>query len=241
MSDLFVPEHGKTFLVTPTGAQCARFYGVGEIKGVAQRGTIFRVTVNDSTASLNIYTGKTLQPGPEQATAAEKKTIIAFISNVRVREIAGKRKPIILAEEVGAVEEHVRKSWILATAWQTLERIEKLRINLSAGKEKKSDEVLDQGRLKVMWEHYALDDDKLDALAGTAINAVKSMWQQYHSTTRELIVELVKKAGKHGMERDRILSALKMKESPQDWIDDVIDELIMEGRCYESSSGVLTC
>ena len=243
-SDLFVPEHGKTFLVTPTGARCARLYGVAELKGVEQRGTIFRVTVNDSTASLPIYTDKALQLGPVQGTAGEKRTFIAFNGTVHVREGAEMRRLIILAEEIGAVEEHVRKSWILATAWQTLERIEKLRIIRSVKKndvaKKEESTILDLALIPEVLEHYALDDEKLDALASTAINAVKSMWQQYHTTTREQIEELVKHAGKRGMEREKILGALKTKGLPEEWINDLIDELIIEGRCYESISGVLT-
>jgi Na+-translocating ferredoxin:NAD+ oxidoreductase RnfC subunit len=99
----------------------------------------------------------------------------------------------------------------------------------------------DQDSLKEALEHYAIDDGKLDALASTAMNAVKNVWQQYHKTTREMIVELVKKAGKSGMEREKIMSALKTKGLPEEWIEDMIDELIMEGRCYESVSGVLKC
>jgi RPA family protein len=242
-SDLFVPEHGKTFLVTPTGARCARLYGVAELKGVEQRGTIFRVIVNDSTASLHIYTDKALQPRLEQ-TAGEKRTFIAFNGTVLVREGAEMRRLIILAEEIGAVEEHVRKSWILATAWQTLERIEKLRIIRSVKKndvaKKEESTILDLALIPEVLEHYALDDEKLDALASTAINAVKSVWQQYHTTTREQIEELVKHAGKRGMEREKILGTLKTKGLPEEWINDLIDELIIEGRCYESISGVLT-
>jgi Glu-tRNA(Gln) amidotransferase subunit E-like FAD-binding protein len=99
---------------------------------------------------------------------------------------------------------------------------------------------LDLALIPEVLEHYALDDEKLDALASTAINAVKSMWQQYHTTTREQIEELVKHAGKRGMEREKILGALKTKGLPEEWINDLIDELIIEGRCYESISGVLT-
>ncbi|RZN42204.1 MAG: hypothetical protein EFT35_01960 [Methanophagales archaeon ANME-1-THS] len=242
-SNLFVPEHGKTFLVTPTGARCARLYGVAELKGVEHRGTISRITVNDSTASLHIYTDKALQSGLEQP-AAERRTIIAFNGTVHVREGAEMRRLIILAEDVGVVEEHVRKSWILATAWQTLERIEKLRILRSitkkevASQEKRT--LLDLALLYAVLEHYALDDEKLDALASTAINAVKSMWQQYYRTTRELIEGLVKNAGKRGLEREKLLGSLKTRGLPEEWINDLIDELISEGRCSESGSSVLS-
>ena len=243
-SDLFIQEQGKRVLVTPTGARCTRLYGVGELKGVETRGKIVRVTVNDSTASLHIYTNKeaelrTIIP----ANAPGKEYFIAFSGNVHLLEGAKKKQQaFILAEEFGAVEERVRNSWILSTAEHTLERIEWIRINLSSRKEKKEENVLvDLDRLKDALEHYALDDEKLDAFANTAINAVKSLWQQYRETTREMIGELVKNAGKSGVERDKVVSALKTKGLPEAWIEDMIDELIMEGQCQASDTDVLSC
>ncbi|MDI6886205.1 MAG: hypothetical protein QMD22_07700 [archaeon] len=107
---------------------------------------------------------------------------------------------------------------------------------------KKQDSMLlDTAILKEALEHYALDNDKLDALASTAINVVKSMWQQYRETTRGLIGEMVKKAGKSGMERDKVVQALKTKGLEEGLVEDVIDELIQEKRCYELDIGVLKC
>lgn len=241
-SDFFVLEQGKRVLVTPTGARCARFYGVGELEGEETRGKIVRVTVNDSTASLHIYTSRGTPLGTSIPTnLAEKGTLIAFYGNVHLSEDAGKRKrAFILAEELRAVEELVRTNWILSTAERTLERIERVRVSLSSGRDRKGKEV-DLDRLKETIEHYALDDDKLDAFASMAINAVKSLWLQYRETTREMIAELLKRAGKSGMNRDAIMNALKTKGLPETWINEMIDELIIEGKCYELVSGVLTC
>jgi RPA family protein len=237
MSDFFVQEDGMPFLVTPTGAKCNRLFGVGEVRKVARRGKIFRVTINDSTASLNIYTTKGIERGTIiNANEDEKRSFIAFLGKVRLRAGVGTgKRAIILAEEVRAAEERERNGWIINTAWRTIERIELLR-------SKKHDSMLlDTAILKEALEHYAIDDDKLDALASTAINAVKSMWQQYHETTRDMILEMVKKAGKSGMERGELVRELKNKGLEEGLVEDVIDNLIQEKRCYELDIGVLKC
>ena len=235
-SDFIVQEDGMTFLVTPTCAWCNRLFGVGEVKEVEIRGNIARIKLTDPTASLTIYTNKSIYGEYITANTGQEKTFLAFLGNAHLREGAGKRN-IILAEEVGTVEERVRNGWILTTAWRTMERIELLRSTISSKKQENvfSDKVI----LKEALEHYSLDNDKLDAFASTAINAVKSMWQHYHTTTKETIVELVRKAEKSGVGREKLVRALKTKGLKEEWVEEVIDELIMEGQCYETDSGVL--
>ncbi|MHC1600121.1 MAG: hypothetical protein ACXQS5_04790 [Candidatus Methanospirareceae archaeon] len=234
-----------TFLVTPTCAKCYRLFGVGEVQEVEIRGNITRIKLDDLTAILNIYTNKSIPVEVVKANAGEEKTFLAFLGNVHIRAGAGKRK-VILAEEVGAVDEQVRNGWILNTAWRTMERIEKLRKNLSLKKKalpkkEKEEVVSDKNIVKEALEHYAINDDKLAAFASTAINAVKSMWQRYHTKTKDMVVELIEKAEKigMGMEREKLVQALKNKGLNEALVDEVIDELIMEGWCYESDSDVL--
>lgn len=245
-SDFFLHENGTAVLVTPTGAKCKKLFGVGEVQDVETRGKIARIQLNELTASLNVYTKTILVENTLTGIQAEKKTIIAFLGTVHVREGAGKsRRFIILADDVGAVEERVRNRWILTTAKRTMERIELLRTNLPLEKNELSERPgslpPETIILKETMEHYALDNDTLDELAGMAINAVTNLWQHYHTTTKEEIVALIKKAGIRGMERDKIVRTLKTKGLPETLMEEVIDELIMERRCYESESGVLKC
>ncbi len=237
-SDFIVQENGMAVLVTPTCARCDRLFGVGEVKEVETRGNIARIKLTDLTAPLTIYTNKAIPVEGVKTNAGEKRTYLAFLGNVHLREGAGKRN-IILAEEVETVEERVRNGWILTTAWRTMERIELLRSTSSSKNQEQENVFSDKGILKEALEHYALDNDKLDAFASTAINAVKSMWQDYHTTTKETIVELVRKAEKSGVGREKLVRALKNKGLKEEWIEEVIDELIMEGQCYETDSGVL--
>ena len=242
-SDFYIKENGMTVLVTPTCAKCTRLFGVGEVKEVETRGNITRIKLDDLTATLTIYTNKPVQLERTARAKSDdgKKTFIAFLGNVHVREGAEKSKRVILlAEDIGAVEEPVRNGWILNTAWRTMERIELLRSTISSKKEQEtvfSDNVIPKEAVA----HYTLDNDKLDAFTSTAINAVKSLWLHYQTTTSERILEMVKKAGKSGMERDQLVRALKNEWLNAEWVEEVIDELIIDGQCYESDGGVLRC
>lgn len=232
-SDFFIKENGTTFLVTPTCARCNRLFAVGEVKEVEKRGNIARIKMNDLTATLNIYTNKVIQLGTfMNANAEEKRAFLAFIGNLHMREGAGKRKSvIILAEEVETVEESVRNSWIINTAWRTMERIEALRLNSSLKRE-----GLSESTLKEALEHYAIDDDEL---ASMAINAVKGVWQDYSKTTGEMILETLKNAEKRSMGRGELMKELQKKGLKEEWVEEIIDEFIVEGRCYEPEVGVL--
>lgn len=185
-SDLFMQEDERALplLVTPTSARCKRLFGVGEVKGVETRGKISQLKVTDSTATLDIYTNRTIWLGEGEvkrdSIALGGERFTAFIGNVQVRDSV----KFILAEEIGAVGVDVRDCWILNTAYRTMERIEQLRINLrnSSLQEKykeKSEKLLpDQVFLKDTREHYALNEEKLDLFACTVVNIVERIGQQ---------------------------------------------------------------
>ena len=237
-SDFIVQDTGTTYLVTPTYARCERLFGVGEVEEVETRGNIARITIHDSTATLTIYTNRSILGEDLTGNAGHKRTLIAFCGNVHVRESAGKRiKVVLLAEEVGTVEERVRNGWILNTAWRTMERIDALRINLSLLTNEEASSSL--SGFKEFQAHYALDTDKLDALASMATTAVTRVWLQYHTRAKELIVELLKKAGKNGVTREHLVSTLKKEGFKEEWVAEVIEELIVDERCYESETGIL--
>ncbi len=219
-SDFFIKENEQTFLVTPTCAKCNRLFGVGEVKEVEKRGNITKIKISDPTATLNIYTDKVLELGK----------FMAFVGNLHVREGARKSKGVlILVEEAGAVEENVRNNWIMTTARRTMERIELLR--------KKA--LPKKPWVKEAIEHYAIDDDKLDFCESVAINVVKGVWQHYSKTTKQMVLEVLEESEKSSMERVKLMEKLKKRGLMEGWVEEVIDELIVEGRCYEPEVGVL--
>jgi RPA family protein len=237
-SDFFIKENEETLLVTPTCARCNRLFGVGEVKEVEKRGNITRLKISDPTATLSIYTDKVI--------GLESTKFLAFLGNLHVRarregaEIIKGKGILTLVEEAEPVEETVRNNWIINTARRTLERIEQLRSNLSfegspsiafSNTEKKASPK--KQWMKEAMEHYAVEGDKLDFWRNVAINAVKNVWLHYSKTTKGLVLELLEEAEKSSMERVKLTGELKKRGLMEEWVEEVIDELIAEGRCYE--------
>ncbi|MBN1454753.1 MAG: hypothetical protein JW945_00660 [Methanomicrobia archaeon] len=236
-SDLFIEEAGATTLITPTGARCQLLYTVGAIESVETRGNIVRIQLNDTTASVPVFAPQGLYPAEPTTEGAKAERYLAVSGTVNVRMHAdGSKRALILAEALGFVEDRARAAWLLTTAMRTMERIEQLRIfssDLSSLMGVPSEHVR---------EHYALDTEHLDALAGMAIIAVTGLLAHYRAQTRSLIEEQIKKLGKSGLDRAQLLDRLRRGQGfPETWVGEVLDGLILEGRCSESESGVVRC
>ena len=234
-SDLFMEEEGVTSLITPTGARCERLYVVGAIESVETRGNVVRIRLNDTTASVPVFAPPERYPAELDKKRAEAERYLAVVGTVNARTNAdGRKRALILAEALGFVEERARAAWLLTTARRTIERIEQLRIfsnEPSAFMNVSSESVR---------EHYALDNVRLDALASTAINAVNGLLAHYRAQTQTLVVEQIKKAGKSGLDRSRLLEQLRNGQGlPETWLEEVLVGLMLEGQCYELESHVL--
>lgn len=229
-SNFFVNAGGWDILVTPSCARCNRLFGVGEVKEVEKRGNITKIKISDTTATFNIYTDKVIQ--------LDSEVFLAFIGNLHVRANKG-RGFLITVEEAGQVEEDVRNAWIIKTAKRTMERIELLRNLTLRNNDLSNGGELPGNALMEAMQHYAIDDDKRNVLADMAINAVKGVWQYYSKTTKEMVLDALKAADKGRMERMKITSELENRGLAEEWIEEVIEELIAEGRCYEPEEGLL--
>ncbi len=120
-----------------------------------------------------------------------------------------------------------------------MERVELLR-NLTLTKNELSNGVDHaENVLREPVKHYAIDDDKLDALAEMAINAVKGVWQHHSKTTKELVLDVLGKAGNSSMDRMELTGELEKRGLLEEWIEETIEELIEEGRCYEPEAGAV--
>lgn len=227
-SDFFVKENGASILITPTCARCDTAFGIGEVKEVERRGTITKITINDLTAAINVYTDKGI--------GLESKKCLAFLGSLRARrrrrEGAGKGA-LVLVKEAEPVDEQVRSNWVLTTARRTMVRIELLR-HRALEEETQPDEQW----LKEAIEHYAIDDDTLAFWASVAVNAVKEVWQHYGKTAKEMVLAVLEESG-GSMERVTLTRELKKRGLMEERVEEEIDALIAEGRCHEPAVGVV--
>lgn len=236
-SDLLLTVAGVPVLITPTAACCHRLFAVGTLEAIERRGKITRLHLTDTTGPLTLYTKQRIPD--ERVEVDEKSTHIAFLGTVHPREVSGKgKRAVILADQLGVVTERVRTLGILMTAKRTMERIEELRAALHAATNGEPAGAA-QRVAKEAIVHYALDHERLDALARVAVNAVNRAWEGYRAATRTMILEMLQ--SERGMERAKVMSALQSRGYPAAWGEAVIEELIMDGQCSESESGLLRC
>lgn len=219
-------ENGASILITPTCARCDTLFGIGEVKEVEKRGTITKITINDLTAAINVYTDKGI--------VLESKKCLAFRGSLRARrrrEGAGKGA-LILVEEAEPVDELVRSNGVITTARRTMARIELLR-HRALEEETQPEERW----IKEAIEHYAIDDDTLAFWEEVAINAVKEVWLHYGKTAKEVVLAVLGESG--SMERVTLTRELKKRGLMEERVEEVIDALIAEGRCHEPAVGVV--
>ena len=207
-------------VVTPTCARCSSLFGVGEVKEVERRERITKLRIDDSTAVITLYTDIEME--------FEPGSFLAFLGNIRVR----KRKQhhergfLILGAELATVDSTVRDNWILSTAIRTMRRIELLRSMTPV--------PATTAWMREALTHYG---NKLEECESTAINAVQQLWLRYNRTVKDVALDFLNTVDKCG--RERLIAELEKKGLEGAWVEEVIDELIADGMCYEPEAGVL--
>ena len=204
-------------VVTPTCARCSTLFGVGEVKEVERRGRITKLRIDDSTAVINLYTDIEMTFKPE--------SFVAFLGNIRIRH--HESGFLILGREMAMVDSTVRDNWILSTAIRTMRRIELLRSLMP---------MPATTWMRKALTHYG-NSNKLEECESTAIEAVQQLRQHYNRTTKDIALDLLNTLDK--CTRERLMAELEKRGLKGAWIEEVIDELIADGMCYEPEAGVL--
>lgn len=231
-SDFFFKENGDFFVVTPTCAMCDKFFGVVEIKEVRRSGNVIRFIITDQTASINAYTDKARYRHIKLYTSG-KAAIFAFLGKVYAH--SKEKNAVILLEKAEAANEIERDIWAINTAKRTMERVEKLFQSLKI--EKGERKGWDEKRYKAL-QHYSTDNNKVEEIKNIAIEVVKKIGQRYSKTIKDAIFEVLREE-KRGIEKRKLKEMLKERGMREKWIDEVIDEVIEEGTCYEPAVGML--
>ena len=204
-------------VVTPTCARCSTLFGVGEVKELESRGRVTKLRIDDSTAVINLYTGIETKFKPE--------SFLAFLGNLRIRH--HEKGFLILGEEMAMVDSTVRDNWVLSTAIRTMRRIELLRSLMP---------MPATTWMRKALTHYG-NSNKLEECESTAIEAVQQLWLHYNRTTKDIALDLLNTLDK--CTRERLMAELEKRGLKGAWIEEVIDELIADGMCYEPEAGVL--
>ncbi len=232
LSDLVIDDS----VITPTCARCSTLFAVGEVKEVESRGRITKLKISDSTALINLYMYTDIAARMKlrlRLSTVEPEYLLAFMGKPRVRVHPPEKSFLIIDGEACAsvcaaeVDAGVRDNWILSTAIRTMERIEQLRSHLPTITTSWMDRAM---------RHYG-DGDKLDECESIALEAVQQLWLHYNKTAKEIALDFLNTVDKSS--REVLMAELSKRGLRGRWMEEVIDELIADGRCYEPESGFL--
>jgi len=84
--------------------------------------------------------------------------------------------------------------------------------------------------------HYG-NSNKLEECESTAIKAVQQLWLRYNRTAKDVAIDFLNTVDK--CSRERLIAELEKKGLEGAWVEEVIEELIADGMCYEPEAGVL--
>ncbi|MHC1636046.1 MAG: hypothetical protein ACXQTS_05440 [Candidatus Methanospirareceae archaeon] len=219
-SDFYFKEGEDLFIITPTCAICGKFFGIAKIEVRGRRNDLFKLDIMDYTASIEGYTRKSL---PEAG-------ILAFLGKLQVYN----KNVTILVEEVRIAGEIERDIYTISTARRTLERIERMYRLL-----KVKEEGWHGGKsewIKKAFEHYSINEERLEGIRNKVIEVVKDIEERYSRRVEEMVIEELKR-GKREIEMEELKRILRGKGIRGEWVEEIIGEIIEEGRCYEPEVG----
>jgi len=131
-------DNGPTYVISPTGAKINRLFVVGvltEVEKVRSNEGLWRAHVADPTGSFTVYSGKYQSEGASFLANAEAPQFVAVLGRARLYTRDDISYASIWSNEVSTTTETVRNNWVLTTAERTLDRLDALKIALSAGLE----------------------------------------------------------------------------------------------------------
>jgi uncharacterized protein len=131
-------DSGPTYVISPTGAKINRLFVVGvltEVENIRASEGLWRARVADPTGSFTVYAGKYQSEGASFLANAEAPQFVAVLGRARLYARDDTSHASIWSNEISATTETVRNNWVMTTAERTLDRLDALKIALSAGLE----------------------------------------------------------------------------------------------------------
>jgi RPA family protein len=248
-------DRTPNFVITPTGAMCNRIFAVGvltEVENIGTGGqTLYRARLADPTGAFTVYAGQYQQEAASFLSGAKTPAYVAVSGKVRMYSPEpGASYTSIRPEEINVVDSPVRDRWIYNTAALTLDRIRTAEKALASGF--RGEELTwhmihqtgDAPGLSRAIDHYMLSHSSLQAYRQMVINALSTIMetaaQEPEIDLEEVILEAVARLDSgEGAKYDGVLDELLASGYDHVAIENAINALMSEGRCYEPKIGVL--
>jgi hypothetical protein len=289
-------EHGPSYIISPTGAKINRIFVVGvltEVENVRSSDDLWRARIADLTGTFTVYAGKYQPEAAAFLAQAKVPEFVAVLGRARLYTRDETSYVSIWSKEINSTTEMVRNNWVITTAERTLDRIEALKIALSAGLQSNTlrtklldsdvNAVLADGITRAVLSYNGSDviADIVPVIA-SAIEAVvepreftpANVDPQRARTTDDAVIgenergreqtdeaataeedhaatEALARNKEHvllkmneldagsGVPYDRLIETLEAQSLDEDEVEEAVQELMDEGKCYEPKIGIL--
>jgi RPA family protein len=290
--------YGPTYVVSPSGAKMSRVFVVGvltEVENVSPDKNVWRGHVADPTGSFSVYEGNYQSTGDSFFSRAQVPQYVAILGRARLYTRDDTTYATIWSNEISVATERARNNWVLTTAERTLDRLEALKIGLSAGLHAEElrakllanevSELLADGIVRAVAVYdtkdviadlvpviasavdsvaearrFAPASEEPQGAAGAstddATNVDKDIAAERRgevSPSNEIneekevlarnkeraLLALSELDSGSGLPYERLIETLEAQDLDEDAIEEAVQELMDEGKCYEPRLGIL--
>ena len=290
-------ESGPAYVISPTGAKINRLFVVGvltEVEKIRANEDLWCARVADPTGSFTVYAGKYQSEGASFLANAEAPQFVAVLGRARLYARDDTSHASIWSNEISATTETVRNNWVITTAERTLDRLDALKMALSAGLEGDTlrtkllnsdvNASLADGIIRAMPSYNGSDViADLAPVIASAIDAVVEPRgftpaneepparrtetegstvqenEREHGQTSEVtqaqevsaatdalarnkervLLTMNELDGGSGVPYDRLIETLEAQRLEEEDVEEAVQELMDEGKCYEPKLGIL--
>lgn len=249
-------DRAPNFVITPTGAMCNRVFAVGvltEVENIGSAGQVlYRARLADPTGAFTIYAGQYQQEIATFLSGMETPAYVAVAGKARVfSPEPGAHYTSIRPEDVSVVDSSVRDRWTYHTAKLTLDRIAVMEKALASGL--RGEELTwhlirqtdDGSGVSKAIDHYGMTKNSLEAYKQMVTNALSTLIEQEpaaaeHANLEDLILQTIARldAGE-GVSYEILLAEMENTGVDEATIEQVINDLMSKGQCYEPKIGLL--
>ncbi|WP_424357283.1 RPA family protein [Methanocella sp. MCL-LM] len=249
-------DRAPNFVITPTGAMCNRIFAVGvltEVENIGSAGQVlYRARLADPTGAFTIYAGQYQQEIATFLSGLETPAYVAVAGKARIfSPEPGAHYTSIRPEDVNVIDRNVRDRWTCHTAKLTLDRIAVMEKALASGL--RGEELTwhlirhteDGAGVSKAIDHYGVTRNTLEAYKQMVTNALSTMIEpeqpaEPKADLGDVILKTIARldAG-DGASYKILLAEMENSGVGEDSVEQVINELMSKGQCYEPKIGML--
>lgn len=246
-------------LISPLGLILHRVFIVGvitELDSIGTQNDMWKARIVDPTGAFTIYAGQYQSDASVFFSTVQIPAFIALTGKVRIYEPEpGSVFVSIRAEEANAVDEEIRKRWVVDTAEQTVEKLEAFSDALASGYrgEKLREYLMDKGispelteGISIILERERAPQEFAKLLRASIMEGLKSLDFDSGNDTganadqKEFVLELLKDmGGSKGVDYGAFVDAAVSRDIPEEFVEEVVRSFLEDGQCYEPRIGII--